>query len=146
MLCLKEERRVTTGYTPYYNESFFAMIRSIKNEGNGDITLMSVKEIYDCLLERNVLNDLSTDYPMQRLCPLRIECVIPHIDWELTWWLAQLKGLQSDLSSHLFKQLHNLLSNQECLLRIILKIAGEIPGNCVLCPDSKDCSIHALTQ
>ena len=51
---IEEERRVCTGYTPYYNESFFAVIRSIKNEGNGDMTSMSVKEIYKCILEREM--------------------------------------------------------------------------------------------
>ena len=35
---LQEESRVVTGYTQYYNESFFAMIRTIKYEGSADIS------------------------------------------------------------------------------------------------------------
>ena len=55
--------------------------------------------------ERNVLDELSTCYPTQRLSCLSIECVTPHIDWELPLWLAWIKGLQSDLSIQATPQL-----------------------------------------
>ena len=75
---LGEPRWVTVGYTPYYNMSLFERIRELKDNTEGDITVMLVKDFYKHLLHVNVLKDDSLG-----LLPLRIENTIPHLDWTL---------------------------------------------------------------
>ena len=124
------------------------MIRAIKKEGNSDISTMSVREIYQFTLEREreVLKDQVTVYPMITMRPLKFEYIIPLIDWELTLRLACLKGLLSDLSSHLFNQLHNILPSQKHLHRMNIKTVGEVPGNCGFCVSCNDGVIHTISQ
>ena len=43
----------------------------------------------------------------------------PHIDWERSWSLARIKGLDSEQISFLWKILHDLLPTQERISRIM---------------------------
>ena len=69
---------------------------------------------------------------------MRAETLSIYTDWPNTWRLAKLRGLESELSSFLFRLLHHLLPTQERVLR--LKGDG---GKCLLCNGLEDL-VHAF--
>ena len=79
-----------------------------------------------------------TDTSSRALVPVRAETLSIYTDWPNTWRLAKLRGLESELSSFLFRLLHHLLPTQERVLR--LKGDG---GKCLLCNGLEDL-VHAF--
>ena len=53
----------------------------------------------------------------RQVIPCRAELVSQATDWDLTWRRSRLKGLGPEISSFLFKILHQLLTTQERLAR-----------------------------
>ena len=79
---------------------------------------MSSKDWYRVLIEDNLTMEM--DELGQRIfIKCRTERQHPENDWENTWRLARLHGLESDQISFLWRLLHNLLPTQSRISRLL---------------------------
>ena len=99
---------VNPGYPPFYNQDFFSVIHQVHHHSPLNIQQMSEKQWYRFLLEERVTMELGAGDNRQ-LVPCRVELKFPRYDWEKIWPKIRLKGLGPDLSSFLFKVIHDLL-------------------------------------
>ena len=116
------------GLPSYYSATFFNTIKSVKETGCLRVEWMSVKEWYHILLERWVTHQHKVDAP-PKLIPTKIELQYPDINFEQTYRLGRLYGLNPDQKSFAFKMLQNLLPNKERLFRVRKSAAP----HCVYC-------------
>ena len=66
----------------------------------------------------------------------------PNVDWEKTWPVACMQGLESDDCTFLWRITHNLLPTQDRLNRILASVQSPI---CTLCDSNVVCDLtHAL--
>ena len=79
---------------------------------------MTSKQWYRVLLDKTVLKE-KTDSGEFILKKCRAELKHPDNDWDTSWVLARLKGLESSQISFLWKMLHNLLPTQSRISRIL---------------------------
>ena len=76
----------------------------------------------------------------REFCPSKPELPSPATDWVLSWSMCRQKGLSPDLSSFLWKLLHNLLCSQQRLHRM-----GVSPSPiCKLCNTEEGTLQHEL--
>ena len=114
---------------PYYDDSFFAFIREVKQEGLLNLKTMTSGIWYRVLLENHVTHVQSDT--ARKLKPCRVENKHPEIDWEKVWTLAVTPGLPSQHLSFLWQMIHNLLPCQARLFRLGMP---NIKSNiCTLC-------------
>ena len=114
---------------PYFKGDFFPAIKRI-HESPLNVANVRVKEIYRFLIEEFTMEaDISG---VQTLKPLRIEQAIPSIQWEQTWTLARQSMLGPNLTTFLFKLLHQILPTGERVSRIL---PNQSP-TCTRCRDS----------
>ena len=106
------------GVTPYYDQLFFETIRHYHEHSPLNISLMTIKQWYSVLMEDNVLMSPPNEDTPRSLLPIRAETLSPSTDWPNSWRLSRMQGLESDLSSFLFKLLHKLLPTQDRVSRI----------------------------
>jgi hypothetical protein len=88
------------------------------------------------------LKSPATDQSPAKIISLRVENLSPETDWPLTWSLARTQGLDSELTSFLFKLLHGLLPTQDRVTRFGL--AGPNQGVCQLCLLEVEDQVHAF--
>ena len=112
---------------PYYNEEFFAIIRHVHNQSPLNVAHMTEKQWYRFLLEYKVTMVQAED--TQELVPCRAELKDPEFDWESIWPRIRLPGLGSEISSFLFKVVHDILPTQERVART----SPTVSGSCRLC-------------
>ena len=117
------------GKHPYLTEDMFTMIREVKEEGLLNITKMKSGEWYRVLLENKIIMESEADGP-RKLKPCRAELSNLTIDWDYTWTLASMKGLDSKETTFLWRMLHNLLPTQARLFHLKMKNAPN--ANCQL--------------
>ena len=129
------------GRPPYYSEEFFSAIRTVKTEGLLNVKTLSLKLWYKVLLENFVTTEVDADgFRFNKRC--KIESEHPDIDWERTWSLASLPGLESCDYTFLWKMIHNILPTQQRLHRILRNVDSP---NCNHCQSQQICSLpHAL--
>ena len=129
------------GRPPYYSLEFFEAIRSVKDEGLLRISTMSSGMWYRVLLEDNVTSETDQNgFRYTKAC--KTESKHPDIDWEQTWPLACIPGLESADCSFLWRMVHNLLPTQERLNRILNSVNSPL---CTLCNQQVVCDLpHAL--
>ena len=101
------------GYTPYYDQDFFSIIREVKEKTPLNPVHMSVKEWYKLLLERNVTTREIDEEGRRELIPCKVEERDPTMLWSETYRVTRLKGLSPDSKSFLFKLIHTLLPSKE---------------------------------
>ena len=89
---------------------------------------MTTKQWYRALLEDQVLISPETDHSPATLLPCIVELPHTSTDWSCTWTLARSKGVGSDLTSFLFKLLHQLLPTKDRTSRI--QICNSWPWCC----------------
>ena len=77
------------------------------------------------------------------LIPVRVEELSPQTDWQATWSTARTKGLDSELTSFIFKLLHCLLPTQDRVSRITRNQNQNI-GLCQLCHAEVEDPQHAF--
>ena len=106
------------GLPPYYPISFFQVIKDMKEQGTLNISKMSSKDWYRVLLEDNITMETDAD-GNRSFIKCRAELQHQHNDWEKSWQLARLKGLEADQISFLWRLLHNLLPTQSRVSRIL---------------------------
>ena len=127
---------------PYYDKDFFETIRKFEHNDK-DPSILSIKE-WSCLLTKDDLTLTPTDVnSIPQLIPIRPEVKHPEINWKSTWQRSRAPGIPSDLSSFLFKILHNLLPTQERQAKL-----GEAKDDkCNLCLDmARDDLFHSLVE
>ena len=103
---------------------------------------MSIGMWYRALLEKYVTKE-EDDNGFLYSVTCRAERLHADLNWETIWSFSILPGLNSDDSSFLFKLLHNLLTTQERLHRVLShKVTSSL---CTLCTQEV-CSdqMHAL--
>jgi hypothetical protein len=106
------------GRPPYYSEEFFSAIRTVRKEGLLNVKTSSLKCWYIVLLENFVTTEVDANgFRFDKRC--RIESAHPDIDWERTWSLASLPGLESCDYTFLWRMIHDILPTQDRLQRIL---------------------------
>ena len=116
------------GLPPYYSESFFNIIRTVKETSNLCVEYITVRQWYQILLERGITHTQEVDAP-PKLIPTKFEALNPNIDVENVYRLGRLLGLNPDQKSFAFKMIQNLLPTRERLFRIRKSAAP----HCVFC-------------
>ena len=85
------------------------------------------------------LNNVSN---MSHFRPCRAEIASPTTDWALSWSLCRQSGIPPDMTSFLWKMLHQLLGTQERLHRL-----GSTPSSlCKLCKQETGSLKHELLE
>ena len=134
------------GKSPYYSEDFYKAIKHVKDEGLLRLSNMSLGMWYKVLYEKYVANE-EDDNEFTFPVISRTERLHPNLQWETIWPLSSSPGLDSGDSSFLFRMLHNLLTTQERLNRVLshtvtnpncthctLDVIGDQIHSLVLCP------------
>ena len=131
--------------SPYYDDNFFASLRRINEETAWNLPCMTVKQLYQELLQLELCAPATESSPPV-LLPLRMETLHPAVDWPNTWRLASMRGLPSNLSSFAFRFLHDLLPTQERIARFGANRGARNPGACRRCTnfDITETREHAL--
>ena len=106
------------GKPPYYSSEFFDAIRAVKSEGLLRLSGMNIGMWYRSLLERYVTHEVDEQgFQFDKLS--KAERQNPDTNWESSWLLSTLPGLDSIDTSFSFCLLHNLLPTQERLHRVL---------------------------
>jgi hypothetical protein len=116
---LDEVELPNPGFTPYYNQNFFSIIKKVKNNTPLNPVNMTIKEWYRFLLEEKLTTREVDDAGRRELVPCRIEEHHPTVCWPESYRLLRLKGLSPDPKSILFKLIHELLPTKERVNKII---------------------------
>jgi hypothetical protein len=107
-----EDRNISNpGLPPFYNEVFFSTIRQVHTDTALNVATMSESQWYQLLLEDKVTMEVRDLQRQLIMC--RVELGSPSTDWDVTWERVRLKGLGPNLTSFLFKIVHQLLPTQE---------------------------------
>ena len=118
------------GFPPFYDSS---TISHYHLNSPLNIAILSTKDWYRVLLEDNLLmSQPNEDAPPSRL-PTRVEALSPENDWPETWRLSRICGLESRLTTFLFKLLHHLLPTQDRVHRIGVADGDRTSLVCVSC-------------
>ena len=74
----------------------------------------------------------------------KIEIEYTDVDWDRTWSLACIPGLESSEYTFLWRMIHNILPTQERLQRILPRVHD---AACTLCRSQEICNLkHALFE
>ena len=146
------------GIPPFYSETFFESIKKVYTVSPLSIGNMTEAQWYQLLLEENVTKEDDGEQGKSfRKC--RVELMNLENDWETTWRRMRLHGLGSELTSFLFKVIHQLLTTQDRLFRInqakdnsaYCKAAGcsgdqieDLKHSLILCPGNDEIGIKCL--
>ena len=101
------------GYTPYYQEDFFALLRDIWEEKGSTVEKMNEKSWYGAIYARKNLEVIADGERAPRPC--RAERQDPGADWEGRWPILNTRGLGPANTSFLIKMAHDLLPTTERL-------------------------------
>jgi hypothetical protein len=113
---LEDHSLVNPGIPPFYSASFFETIKNVHKNTPESLPTMTEGQWYKLLMDENVLKE-ETEEGVTFL-PCKIELNNTDNDWERTWRISRMQGLGSELTSFLFKLLHNLLVTQDRLSKI----------------------------
>ena len=132
------------GKPPYYSSEFFDAIRAVKSEGLLRLSGMNIGMWYRSLLERYVTHEVDEQgFQFDKLS--KAERQNPDTNWESSWLLSTLPGLDSIDTSFSFCLLHNLLPTQERLHRVLSNTVTS--SKCTLCTQDILCDqLHALVH
>ena len=113
----------------------------MKHEGLLNISTLRLGLWYKALLEKYVTAEVDDNgFQYDKRC--KIEREHPDIDWDRTWSLACIRGLESSEYTFLWKMIHNLLPTKERLSRILATVTNP---QCALCNSQDTCNLaHAL--
>ena len=126
------------GFTPYYTEAFFQIIKKIHEVAPLDITTMSISQWTRILTENGLTMERGLNQLEKHYIPCRVENLFPQNDWELSWKRCRTKGLSSEMISFNFKVLHQLLP----VKNRIHEISPSSSAACSLCTLSCPETIH----
>ena len=84
------------GFPPYYDVDFFNTLKHYHETSPMNIAVMSIKQWYKVLLDDQVLMNPTIGDMAPSLVPVRVEELSPEIDWDITWRMSRMKGLDSE--------------------------------------------------
>ena len=79
---LGEDSIPDPGYLPYYDREFFQTIKHYKETSHMNIAVMTTKQWYRTLLEDRVLMQPYDPNSPPMLLPVRVESLLPNVDWK----------------------------------------------------------------
>ena len=118
---------------PYYDQSFFDIIREVKLEGRLNVSKMSTRQWYRVLLEKLVTHQTVNSVSVLR--PMKVEINLPNVNWERSWAMLNCGGLPSLETSFLWRMINNLLPVPTRLYR--MKMANATTDLCTLCNEGR---------
>ena len=91
---LQEEANFKVEFNPYYNKSFFELIIYLRENtpGGKDISDLSLKELYNIILDCNMLKDNEGNK-----LSLHVEITNSWLVWDRTWKGMQTHGIPLDV-------------------------------------------------
>ena len=107
--CLGDDSLAKPDMPPYYTQSFFDVIKKVKENSPLNPVNMSVKQWYDYLLEEEVTMEVVDDEGRLQPKKCRVELLAPSNDWSKSFYLSRLRGLSTEIRSFTFKLIHQLL-------------------------------------
>ena len=110
---------------PYFRGDFFPTLRRLQLS-TIILEQCGVKSIYNFLMEDLLMSEDQGDDGQRELIPLRVELNDTTVNWTHSWQMARLHPLGPQLSSFLFKLLHQLLPTAE-------RVAKILPSSSPLC-------------
>ena len=113
------------GFPPYYDETFFFTIKHYFETSPLNINVMTTMQWYRVLLEDQVLKSPANESSPSTLIPCRVERLHPATDWPTTWSLARTRGLGSELTTFIFRLLHQLLPTKDRVSKFGLNTPAE---------------------
>ena len=114
-----EETPENLDIPPYFKGDFFPAIKRI-NKSPLNVANLALKQIYRFLLEEIILVETEDQQPGQPpLKPLKVEIANPSVQWDRSWQLSRQKMLGPNLTSFLFKLLHQILPTADRIARIL---------------------------
>ena len=108
-----EEGLPNPGVPPFYSVNFFDVIRQVQDNSPLNPVYMSVKQWYQYLLEKHVIERELDDEGRSELIPCKVEEREPTAPWMESYRLSKLKGISPTTKSFNFKLLHTLLPSNE---------------------------------
>ena len=126
------------GFRPYYPDSFFQTIKKVHENTTLDVRLMTTGQWTRLLTEYNLTMEQIPNQQSLQFIPCRTERSNPQQDWQLTWRLSRLKGLNSEMMTFNFKLLHGLLP----VKGRINEMTPSSPAECNLCSLSCEESLY----
>ena len=124
---------------PYFKGEFFPIIKRI-NQTPLNLSKLSLKQIY-----RFFLDDITMKEELRAtiLLPLRAEISSPQVQWDRVWASARQKMLGPNISSFIFKLLHQILPTAQRVSRILPNQSQ----NCSKCQvETQETIKHALFE
>ena len=129
------------GKPPYYSNTFFNIIKDVRDNTPLNVASVTVRQWYQLLLERGVTH--TSDNPDQppQLIATKLEVKHPNADLNNSYKLARTFGLTPDQKSFLFKIVQSLLPTRDRLERL-----GKVQSSsCLYCEGIPDSTEHLLT-
>ena len=117
------------GFTQYYTETFFQIIKQIHETTPLDIYTMSISQWTRILTENGLTMEGGLNQLEQQYIRCRVENLYPENDWEVSWRICRTKGLSSKMISFQFKLLQHLLPVKSRTH----EISPSSPAECSLC-------------
>ena len=127
---------------PYYNESFYKIIREANDAGK-DIINMSVKQWYKFITDQEIFHTNNED-GSQITISSRAERMRTDVEWEAVWKRVRHPALSSDATSFLWKLINELLTTEERLASILQKPSAACIHGCQDSPTSDQ--LHCFFQ
>ena len=103
------------GFLPYYPQSFFETIKEVQRFSTLNPVTMSICQWTRFLTERYLT--MEEHQGVLTYIPCRVEIATPSCNWDVSWRLSRLYGLNGELASFNFKLLHCLLVTNQRLNR-----------------------------
>ena len=133
------------GLPPYYTKDFFTTIRDVHENSPLNVATMSSSDWYTVLVEDNITMPAHDGDSTRQFKSSRAELAWPDNDWDHTWKLARLRGLGPEITTFVWRLLHNILPTQERTSRIANKGSGTTSSICKLCQDQlEEDQLHAF--
>ena len=132
------------GYTPYYQEEFFALLRAIWEEKGSLVETMNEKSWYRAIYEIRNMELAANGERMLKQC--RAERHDPDADWEGRWSILNTRGLGPANTSFLIQMAHDILPTTERLDNAKKKNDNTANGQCKIpeCRGATDDREHSL--
>jgi hypothetical protein len=105
---VQEEDITSCSLPPYYDKEFFSVIKDAAEQGH-NVSVMTTAQWYRLLLEQHMTMVDPVNQPLTlRQC--RVELASPVTDWNIVWRRVRAWELSSEVSCHLWKSAHRLLT------------------------------------
>ena len=129
------------GRPPYYSNTFFTIIKHVKDTTPLNIAWVSVKQWYQLLMEKGVTHSTDDQDSPPVLISSKLEERHPGVDLSPCYHFSRMFGLSPDQKSFNFKMMQSLLPTRERLARV----GKIISSDCLSCAGVMDTTAHLLT-